>query len=361
MTEHLTISVITPSMNQGSFVQRTIVSVLSQGLNPNEYDYIVCDGGSTDETVMILQQYADRLRWVSEPDGGQADAVNKGIAMTSGEIIAWINSDDIYYPGTLKTVQAFFAEHPEVEILYGDADHIDAVDRILEPYPTEPWNYKRLTETCYLCQPAVFFRRSLVEKLGPLNPALQYCMDYELWLRWGREVSFHHLPRKLAGSRLHDQTKTLSQRSRICLETNQMLQKQLGSVPSKWLWEYAHVQTETTMGSFYRSLWNPTTQILQRVEWMDHLIPPETQADQQDLHLTLAAFTSCRQLEYAHHLEKCQFVNHFVYHSLWAFWHWHHPLSLNLLAQLLRIWLETHYISLRKRCKTAFSPLFKYS
>lgn len=214
------------------------MSVLSQDVSSLEY--VVMDGGSMDETTDIIKRYESRLRWVSEKDNGQAHAVNKGIRATKGQIIGWLNSDDIYYPEALKTVIQYFDSHPEVQIAYGDADHIDEYDNVIEPYPTEDWNYARLREICFLCQPAVFFRREIIEKYGMLDEKLNYCMDYEYWLRVGSEIPFIHIKRKLAGSRMYKENKTLGARIAVHKEINDMMKEKYGLVPKKWIYGYAH-------------------------------------------------------------------------------------------------------------------------
>src|SRR5919199_2301273 len=172
------ISIITPSYNQGAFVERTIRSVLSQDVPGLEY--VVVDGGSRDETLYVLRRYEDRLRWTSESDRGQSDAINKGILSTTGPILGWLNSDDLYYPGALRAVLACFEQHPEADVVYGDANHVDEHDTFIDRYPTEEWSFERLRERCFISQPAAFVRRSVVERHGLLDTRVRYSMDYEL-------------------------------------------------------------------------------------------------------------------------------------------------------------------------------------
>lgn len=203
------ISIVTPSFNQARFLRRTIESVRAQ-----EYphvEYRVIDGGSTDGTLDVLRSFGDQVRWRSEPDDGQADAINKGLAQSRGEIQAYLNSDDVLLPGALARVAEHFRRHPDWDLVYGNAWHVDVDDRILDHYPTDGYSRARLLQDCCICQPAAFWRRRIAERIGPFDPTLHYALDLDYWLRidgaGGRIV---HVPEVLACSRLHAQTKTLS-------------------------------------------------------------------------------------------------------------------------------------------------------
>lgn len=237
------VSIVTPSYNQGQFLARTLQSVAIQ--TGAEIEHVVFDGGSTDSTVQVLEAANPPVRWVSRKDRGQTDAVNQGIHATDGEIIGWLNSDDVYYPGAVKKVVDFFSANPGVDVVYGMADHIDLVDHAFESYPSQPWNFEKLKESCFICQPALFFRRRVVENIGVLDESLHFCMDYEYWLRLGKAgVRFAYLQEKLAGSRLYADNKTLGSRAKVHREINDMFRKLFGKVPDRWLFNYAHVVVE---------------------------------------------------------------------------------------------------------------------
>jgi glycosyltransferase involved in cell wall biosynthesis len=235
----MSLTVITPSFNQAQFISRTIESVLSQGVPGLQH--LVFDGNSSDGTSDILRFYNGKLTAVIEHDAGQADAVNKGLVRAAGSVIGWLNSDDVYYPEACARALEVFESHPDVDVVYGEADHIDQEDRVIEPYYTEPFNYERLKDVCFLCQPAVFFRRAVVDRYGLLETRLRYCMDYEYWLRILVERPPYFLRAKLAGSRLHPETKTLGSKEAVHREILEMLARKFGVPPSRWIHNLAHV------------------------------------------------------------------------------------------------------------------------
>ncbi len=238
------ISIITPSYNQGKYIERTIQSVLTQGVPGLEY--LVIDGGSTDDTVEILKRHGARFDWVSEKDRGHPDAINKGIVRSTGPIVGWLNSDDVYYPGALATVLEHFDTHPDVDVVYGDANHIDEHDAVIEKYPTEPWNWQRLLETCFISQPAAFVRRRLFDRHGLMDLTLRQSMDYEYWVRLGRRgVRFEYLPKLLAATRLHEEAFTVGSRIACHTAVNNFMRQHFGKTPDRWIFNYAHAVVET--------------------------------------------------------------------------------------------------------------------
>ncbi len=206
------ITVITPSFNQGQYIQQTIRSVLDQDY-PN-LEYLLLDGGSSDGTLKILESYRDRLWFASEPDRGQTHAINKGLALASGEIVCFLNSDDQFAPGALAKVGAFFAAHPECAWLSGRCRIVDEGGvETLKPISA----YKNfwlafhspsvLGVLNYISQPATFWRRTLLERVGYLNEELHYAFDYEYWLRILQVEKLCVLPEVLALFRVHAASK----------------------------------------------------------------------------------------------------------------------------------------------------------
>lgn len=203
------ISIITPSYNQGQFLEETIKSVLNQ--NYPYLEYIIIDGGSTDNSVEIIRRYEDKLAyWVSEKDNGQAHAINKGFRRATGDIIAWLNSDDLYLPGTLKKVADFFEKKPQIDVVYGDIEIIDNKGKVLGIKKVVPFNFKsQLFSASLVPQPATFWRKKVIKKIGFLNEKYQYQMDYEYFLRMGAKgIRFGIIKQPLAQFRLQPQSKT---------------------------------------------------------------------------------------------------------------------------------------------------------
>lgn len=202
------ISLVTPSFNSGRHLADAIRSVLSQDYP--SLDYLVMDGGSTDETVDILRSFGERIRWVSKKDEGQSDAIRKGFEQTTGEILGWLNADDVLAPDALRTVGEFFAENPDVALVYGNATYIDADGALIGPCAhIEPFIAGRLRHySDFIVQPAAFFRRSAYEAVGGLDRTLHYGMDYDLWLKLANQFKFVHISKCLASYRWLTDNKT---------------------------------------------------------------------------------------------------------------------------------------------------------
>jgi len=199
------VSIITPSFNQGEFIEQTILSVLGQDYP--HIEYIVIDGGSTDQTLEILRKYGEQLTWVSEPDEGQSDAVNKGFRLARGDIVGWINADDVYFDHSAveKVVKAFL-DHPEADVVYGDFVEIDREGRITRIYPVPDFNYARLLRMNFVPQCTVFFR-SKIARQYELDTSLEFVLDSDLFIRLGQKHTFYHRPELLACFRRHTSSK----------------------------------------------------------------------------------------------------------------------------------------------------------
>ena len=205
------VSIVTPSFNQARFLEATLRSVLEQDY-PN-LEYIVVDGGSTDGSAALIEKYADRLAyWVSEPDHGQTEAINKGFARATGEILAWLNSDDTYEPGAVAAAVQFLQAHPEVGLVYGDVNFIDAEGGVIGKFNAQQTSLKRLQRGgVYIPQQAAFWRADLWRQVGPLDPSFYFAMDYDLWVRLARVSEIRYVPGKVwANFRLHGDAKTIA-------------------------------------------------------------------------------------------------------------------------------------------------------
>jgi glycosyltransferase involved in cell wall biosynthesis len=218
-----TVSIVTPSYNQAGYLESTIQSVLSQDYA--NLDYAIVDGGSSDGSVEIIKKFAGALSWwVSEKDSGQAEAINKGLRRARGEIVAWLNSDDLYLPGAIhKAVQALQA-NPELGFVFGDAITIDPYGQPINELVFGDWGFQELLRFRIICQPAVFMRREVLEKTGGLDQTLHYMLDHHLWLRMARLAPIRHIPGFLAAARQHPSAKNVNQAAGFGRETLQLFE-----------------------------------------------------------------------------------------------------------------------------------------
>lgn len=229
------VSIVTPSFNQARFLEATIQSVLSQDYP--QIEYMIVDGGSSDGSVEIIRRYQDRLAWwVSEPDRGQTDAINKGYARARGGILAWINSDDTYQPGAVSEAVTFLETHPEVGMVYGDANLMDEQGQFLERFPARQTDYRRLRRGyVHIPQQSAFFRAALWDQVGPLDPSFYFAMDYDLWVRLAKISTLKYYPRLWANFRLHGQGKSVARNDRCYPE---MLRVHYREGGSRFSWLY---------------------------------------------------------------------------------------------------------------------------
>lgn len=243
MREASPVTIVTPVYQMAQFVRDTIDSVFAQDYPAIEY--LVMDAGSTDGTVDILREAEGRapanvsFRWFSEPDRGTADAINKGIERSRGCIFAYLNADDTYKPGAIRTAVDALDEDQDAVAVYGDADWIAEDGSFLGNYPTQSYDADLFRHECFICQPASFIRREAFSKAGKFDTNLRFAFDYEFWIRLSRHGRFARVRRHLATSRMHRSNKTLGQRRDVLRENIVILRRHFGYAPFSHVLAYS--------------------------------------------------------------------------------------------------------------------------
>jgi len=218
----LLVSIVTPSFNQAQYLEQTLRSVLEQ--DHPRIEYIVIDGASTDGSVELIKKYEDRLAyWVSERDSGQAEAINKGLARAEGEIVAWINSDDFYFPGAVASAAKVFESHPEAGLVYGDTVAVDGNGEFIHFPKYAQWGLDDLLTFNIIGQPAVFMRRDVLWKAGFLDPSFHFLLDHQLWIRMASHARMVYVPERWAAGRFHESAKNVAQAEKFGEEAFRIL------------------------------------------------------------------------------------------------------------------------------------------
>ena len=240
------VSIIMPSLNQVEFIEQAIDSVLNQPYK--KVELIISDGGSNDRTIELLikkQAMDSRIKWTSEKDTGPANALNKALLSTKGTIIGWLNSDDLYQVDTIQQSVQYFKEHPSKLMLYGEGEHIDEQGQFINNYPTHPptTTIQQFRQGCFICQPTVFFKRTMTVLLGQFDERLKTAFDFDYWLK-----AFSAFPERIgyinqvrASSRLHQNCITQRMRRTVTVESMKVLSKYIGVAFANTQWILTYI------------------------------------------------------------------------------------------------------------------------
>lgn len=254
MSGRTKITLVTPSLNQGTFVERTVRSVLDQEGDFN-LEYLVYDGGSTDGTLEVLRKYEGPLRLVVEPDAGQSNAINKGLRAATGDVIGWLNSDDLLYPGALARVCEAFRARPDLPWLHGRCEIVDEHDRPIrrwvsayKDFRCRRYSRRSLLVENYVSQMTVFWRRSAMERAGWLDESMRYSFDYEYWLRLSALGDPVYLEDRIAAFRWYTSSKSGSSFERQFREDEEAFRRH--APPGALLRAHKRLRTAQIVGAY---------------------------------------------------------------------------------------------------------------
>lgn len=273
------VSIVVPTLDSAEFLGETLASLAGQ--REVQLEILVIDGGSTDGTLDVLKRAETTLplRWISEPDAGQADAINKGFAMASGQLVSWLNADDCLTPGALARVVDLFALHPDLDVLSGLGILAGPTGNFIKIIPETPIQVigDLYRFGCHLCQPSTFLHRRVIERHGPLDTSYHYALDFEYWLRIGRSVKYMFVPEILSSFRLHPGSKTVAAQRRFWAEEWRAFHRHGGSWRSPFM--LAHLYHSRVKWAAYLGL-TPVRWLiwplfgLSRGEWLTPGSPP---------------------------------------------------------------------------------------
>jgi len=262
-----TISIVTPSLNQGDYLEKTILSVLNQ--NYPKLEYIIIDGGSTDQSVAIIKKYEKYLKyWVSEPDRGQSHAINKGFEHVTGDLLAWLNSDDYYMDGALQAVAELFLESKGAGAFVGAGQMVDSAGRIIcykEPEEVTLEGLFRWPVQGLFMQPSCFFAREVWKKCGPVDETLHFTMDVDLWLKIAKEARYARCNHLLSTSLIHKDAKTTVSQNRTAVDLAFVLMRHGGEKEARQILDDMERRLSYAEPNFYQILRHPLFRLAQPV------------------------------------------------------------------------------------------------